>query len=444
MAGQWVRRGLIGVLLTIWSIQVVNACVNPRGDFLLHYEFGRRLQGGEFLYQGGMHAPYPPAWAVPHAPLSLVPPGVAKPIVHLIGIVSLVALLAILHDLTRGSLPLRRNQHFWVCAATLVASVWFLLRDYDDGGQNVILMTSVWLGIWLSMKERPILGGSAIGLAVALKCTAGIFVLYFLLKRQWRFAASSLACAGLFSLSPLLWMTPQEFHHTAQSWAETVTRGISQQDPTVGVIGPEKLQNWSLRNSLARYLVHLPPGHPGRAYTDNLPDGHPDRVPHFASVDFLDLEPGTAGFIIKGLMGLGLLLAVWFMRNSHVGDEGDRLRYLWELAAVGVIGLLYSPITWGQHCVAVLPALYLLVRGSAAGKLPDWISRFLIAYALVFILVSRVTLGKSLGLLVESYHLYTFAIVGLLGAMFVTRPGTSAVIVAKPVVTPVQPMQRAA
>lgn len=436
MNRRWVRGGLVGVLLTIWAIQTANACVNPRGDFLLHHEFGRRLQAGEFLYTNGMHVPYPPAWAVPHAPLSLLPPGAAKPIVHLVGALSLVALLWILRDLTGAALPLRPGREFWVAASALLAAVYFLLRDYDDGGPNVILMTCVWAGILLAAKGRPGAGGAGVGLAVALKCTAGIFVLYFLMKRQWRFAIASTAWAGAFFLSPLLWMTPAEFRRAGECWTQTVLSGMSQRDPTVGVIGPEKLQNWSLRNSLARYLVHLPPGHPGRAYVDDLPDGHPDRVPNRASFDFLDLHPEKAGLVIKVAMGLALLAAGWFMRRPLSPDGDDRLRFVWECAAVGVLALLYSPITWGQHCVAALPALYLMARGVAAGATPGWTRHFLVGFALFFILVSRVTLGKQLGLLVESYHFYTAALVALTVALFASRPCRVAAAAREPAVPP--------
>src|SRR5262245_66317523 len=67
------RLGLIGLGVAALLAHLVIAFTNPRGDFLLHWEFGRRLRTGTFLYEGDLHPPYPPAWAVLHVPLSLMP-----------------------------------------------------------------------------------------------------------------------------------------------------------------------------------------------------------------------------------------------------------------------------------------------------------------------------------------------------------------------------------
>lgn len=427
MDGRWVRRALVALVVCGWAAQAVAAWVNPRGDFRLHYLFGRRLQAGEFLYEGGLHAPYPPAWAVPHAPLSLLPEGPAKTLVHVVGGVSLILLIRILADLSGAALPLPPGRHFWACAAALAAAHFFVIRDFADGGQNLILLTLAWGGVWGFARGRPLLGGASLGLAIALKCTAGVFVGYFLLKGRWRPALASLAWAGLLSLSPLLWQTPAEFRRAVGSWADTVKRGLSQPDPSVGVIGPEKLQNWALRNAMARYLMHLPPAHPGRAYLNAAYDGDPAAEPNPRSVDLIDLPPATAGLVIKVVMGLGMLVVVWLLRGRPAGG-GDGLRELWELATVGVLALLYSPITWGQHCVAALPAVYLMARAVVAGRLDvRRTGRFLTGFGFLFLLVDRVVVGKPTALLIESYHAQTAALCSLVVALFLTRPARAAV-----------------
>src|SRR5262249_14955640 len=121
------------------------------------------------------------------------------------------------------------------------------------------------------------------------------------------------------------------------------------------------------------------------------------------------------------VMGLGLLAAGWLLRGRFAGE--DHLRFLWELAIVGVLALLYSPITWGQHCVATLPALYLLIRGVASNSLKTpWAKGFLIGFALLFLLTTRMFLGKNTSFLIESYHLSTWALVALVVVLFASRP----------------------
>jgi alpha-1,2-mannosyltransferase len=421
MATRLIKRGLIGiavvVLIVEWSIHLTH----PRGDFLLHWEFGRRLRAGESLYEGGMHGPYPPAWAVPHVPLSLMPVNLAKSSFLLVGAAALVTLLWLLNDLTRTQAPLQEGRHFWVVALSLIVASRFIIRDFDDGGQNLVLLALCWLGVWLFVRERPWWGGASLGLAVALKCTGGIFVGYFLLKRQWKMVASSLVWTALFSLSPVFWMGPAELGRHLESWTSFARQGLNLPDPSVGVLGPETLQNTSLRPSLARYLLRLSPGHPGRHYIDALPPGSPDRRPHPWSVDFLDLSRPAANGIIKGILLAGILVAAWLCRGRL--DRGRTLTLLWEAAIMSVLMLLYSPITWGQHCVATLPAVYLLVRLLATGAIAvRKAGVFLAVFTFSSIGLNRAFIGKDLSLLLGSYHVLTFVLIGLIATLFLTRP----------------------
>lgn len=82
-----------------------------------------------------------------------------------------------------------------------------------------------------------------------------------------------------------------------------------------------------------------------------------------------------------------------------------------ELATVSALALLYSPITWKQHCVSLLPALFLLTLCSL-----EWnhVSRWMwwaTLYYLVFALaLTRDVVGRPFSILLESYHVVTWAI----------------------------------
>jgi hypothetical protein len=424
MASRLVRRGAIAIAVLVLLVEFGIHLTRPHGDFLLHWEFGRRLRAGEDLYQGGMHAPYPPAWAVPHVPFSLVPVNVAKASFLLVGAAALAGLLWLLHDSTRTGLPLRPGRHFWVVAATLLVAGRFILRDFDDGGQNLVLLALCWLGVWLLSRERPWSGGVFIGLAVALKCTSGVFVGYYLLKRQWKMACSALVWTALFSLTPVFWMGPAKLGGHLEAWVGRVRAGLDQPDPSVGVLGPETLQNMSLRPSLARYLLRLSSGHPGRHYSDDLAEGSPDRRPHPWSVDFLDLSRPVARGVITGVLLAGLLATAWLCRGRLAAGGNPTL--IWEAAIMSVLMLLYSPITWGQHCVAALPALYLLIRRiESEGVALRPAAAFLAGFAFLTVGLNRAFIGKDLSLLLGSYHVLTFALVGLVATLFLTRPRTA-------------------
>jgi hypothetical protein len=77
--------------------------------------------------------------------------------------------------------------------------------------------------------------------------------------------------------------------------------------------------------------------------------------------------------------------------------------------------LLFSPITWGQHCVAVIPACYFIsALFLARGQFPRWMVALLGVYILFVVVLSRDLVGRAHSLLLASYHVETFSILILL------------------------------
>jgi hypothetical protein len=191
------------------------------------------------------------------------------------------------------------------------------------------------------------------------------------------------------------------------AWSRNAWQGFGSGDPSIGVLGPEPLQNMALRPALARYLIRLPAGHPGRVANPLYLDG-------------LDLPPKLAGWLIRVVQLALLAFALWWSRDP-VGARDDP-RLLWELAAVSIAMLLFSPITWGQHCVALLPACYFVSALIVArGNLPPWMNALLAIYILFTVVLSRDLLGRESALLLGSYHVETFSILGLLAVLIGCR-----------------------
>ncbi len=370
------------------------------GDFKLHWESGRRFLAGEFLYANGHNIPYPPFWAMAHAPAALLPLPVAKALLFPLGVAALVVLLKLLRKLAAPVFHLDPAQAFWVAAAALFLVGRFVIRDLAELGVNTFLVMLTWLAIFLWTQRREWLAGTSLGLAIALKCTPAIFAAYFLWKRQWRmFAITSLA-AALFTLAPILVQGPASYWKHMATWTAHAWQGFGSADPSVGVLGPEPLQNMALRPALARYLIHLPTGHLGRAE-------------HPLYVDLLGLRPAVAGWVIKGILAALLASFLYWSRREVADRQNPQL--LWELGALAILMLLFSPITWGQHCVALLPACYFIAALAFTRRgLPRWMLGLLAVYVLFIPILSRDLLGRDLALLFASYHVATLAILGLL------------------------------
>jgi hypothetical protein len=109
-------------------------------------------------------------------------------------------------------------------------------------------------------------------------------------------------------------------------------------------------------------------------------------------------------------------MVAWWTRRPIVARGDPDL--LWEFAAVSIVMLLFSPITWGQHCVALLPACYFVSALLIARRnLPRWMLASLSTYILFVPLLSRDLVGREMSLLLQSYHVETFAILGLLAVI---------------------------
>ena len=124
------------------------------------------------------------------------------------------------------------------------------------------------------------------------------------------------------------------------------------------MLGQEEVWNVALKPTMARYLMHLPEGHKG-------------RIASALRAEWLDLSAPVAGVVIKSGMFVLLAIVAWRFRRPVLDRQEEVI--LWEAAVVSLLILLYSPLTWRQHCVAVFPAFYLISRAAIAkGKLSSW------------------------------------------------------------------------
>jgi len=398
----------------------VRIMVRARGDFPNHWELGRRIVSGEYIYADNLNFVYPPFWAMAHAPLVLFgSPRVAQLVIYPFTILWLAILIRSMIRLTRKQMPLSGKPLFWVITAALVLAGQFVSRDLPEVGVNTMLVALSWLAVRLWSGKRDMQAGICLGFAAALKCTPLLFIAYFALKKQWRVTFYALAALAVFTSAPMILMGPKGYQKAASNWARGVIRGVSDPDPSRGVLGEEKVLNISLRPALARYLMHLPYGHLGRPETSDMP-GKKHDPPSRYYVDFLNLKPAIAGLVVKTVMILMVLATAWLFRHSPSSRDDPAI--VWECATVSLLILLISPITWKQHCVGVLPALY-LVSGQMATdpKIPRWVWPVMGLYTVLAVLMNREFLGKSLMGLLDSYEVKTVAILLLTWLMLTWR-----------------------
>src|SRR6185437_2514171 len=286
----------------------------------------------------------------------------------------------------------------------------FILNDLDDGGPHLILLGILTCAIYAIWTGKERLGAALIGLGIVLKLTPALFVLLFLWKRQWRLASYTMFATVFWIVLPILYMGPTSWwdHHT--EWNKNVV--LSVLDGQAEGRQENELQqgNLSLLHTMLRYLITYPPGHRLR------------QVDH-GYQPMLDLPSPVANAIV-GVAALGLLsLFAW--SSSRVFQGPGDPAWARDCAGTLMLALFFSPITWDQHLVWMIPAAYVVV--AAAAKMSGGLSRtgyvMLAVYVVLTMVLNYEVVGSARWEVLKSYHHLGIAMLILYGLLFSSRGG---------------------
>jgi alpha-1,2-mannosyltransferase len=278
-----------------------------------------------FHTRGGLDLPftYPPLAAIAFSPFAWLPLPLASAAITLTTLVLLlVSTLIVLTRLdvwpassvTSESAWLRR---LWLAGAVVAPAVVYLepIRSNFDFGQiNVVLMTLVIADC--VPRRTPWPRGVLLGLAIALKLTPAVFLLYLLLRRDGRAALVSAASFAVATLAGFV----LAWRESWQYWTTT----ISDTDR----IGTAALNtNQNIAGALAR----------------------------------VGLGDGARFLLWTAACCAVLALTIWAARRVLRAGEP-----VLALICVAMFGLMVSPVSWSHHWVWALPAV--LVTAVLAGQ----------------------------------------------------------------------------
>jgi alpha-1,2-mannosyltransferase len=279
---------------------------------------GRPLyaDGVMFHTRGGLDLPftYPPLAAIAFFPFALLSLEVASVAITLTTLILLIVATTILLTrldvwpqtrVTGEPAWLRRG---WLAAAIVAPAAIYLepIRSNFDFGQiNVVLMTLVIADC--VPRRTPWPRGMLLGLAIALKLTPAVFLLYFLLRRDTRALIVTTATAIVATLAgfAFAWRDSLEY------WTETVRN-----TDRIGTVTLNTNQN--IAGALAR----------------------------------LGLGEGERFVVWTLLCFTVLALTVWAARRALKAHEP-----VLALICVAMFGLVVSPVSWSHHWVWAMQAV---------------------------------------------------------------------------------------
>lgn len=263
------------------------------------------LEHAHSLYApvSGLPFTYPPFAAVVFEPLHAVGSIPSRILLTALSLAGLSVLVRV--SVTRAGF--RADLVLPLCIAALALEP--VLRTLRLGQVNLVLAALVVLDCFvLPAKHR----GWLVGIAAGIKLVPGVFILYFMVKRDWPAAARSVFSLGLTIVVSFL----VDHRDAQQFWIHLVY------DPQ-HVGGVAYVDNQSVLGVVVRLT-------------------HQQTPPHWLT---LPLEAAA------------LALACWSCRVQLLAHQ--------ELAAftcIAIGGLLASPISWSHHWVWLIPAIAVVLQ----------------------------------------------------------------------------------
>ncbi|WP_067791337.1 glycosyltransferase 87 family protein [Nocardia amikacinitolerans] len=389
----------LGAALALFLVSaVVSLLVHWWGGYidLRVYRNGARvwLDGGELygpmppVFGIGLPFTYPPLAALFFAPLALMPLPLAEVLVLATSIGSLGITLWLVLARIRPELDRTTMLPLVIAAVAAAGFLEPVRQTYGFGQINLVLMAAVALDCLVRKPFWP--RGMLIGIAVSIKLIPAGYLLYFLLRRDWK-AAGTLVVSAICAVGLGFLLFPSD---SVDYWFHTLS--------DTGRIGPPYFAgNQSLK---------------GMAFRLGVSD-----------------SAATLIWITLSLIAVALA-AIWMHRLIAAGNTVAAL--LVNAAAV----LLVSPVSWSHHWVWVAPALVAaadaLVRareGRARTPRGRWFPTTIACLTVLFLVGPQWLLPHSKDreldwawwqqILGSSYVLVTFAI--LVYAVCTYRPAVT-------------------
>jgi alpha-1,2-mannosyltransferase len=304
--------------LALYAVSVAALLASHLGDGWGFIDLGIYRQGGEAVlrgahlydlrFPGALAFTYPPLSALLFTALTPVWMGVLEPLVTGVGLLLLPLMLVFALRLSPLDASLSRDRAIRLALLASALAVWLEPVWTTLRYGQVDLLIGALIFYDLSRRDDSRFKGAGIGLAVALKLTPAIFVVYLLLSSRVRAAVVSVS-VFLATIALGFALIPGD---SSAYWG-----GAFLDSSRVGRI--ENAANQSVRGAYARLL-------------------------HSLNVELLWL------CTVAVLALAGLTLAV------VAGRRGDDAR---GVSLCALTGLLVAPISWSHHWVLAVPVLML-------------------------------------------------------------------------------------
>ena len=322
-------------------------------DFSVYYHAAREVISGRDPYQKslGDWTPYiyPPLLAELISPLALLPLPIAAYLWFLISAFSVVAAALMSARLATGDSegvePTEASVRA-IAACSVVLVIRFVLDTFDLGQVNGVVAALAVAHVYLYARDRRVLSALAIALAVSIKLTPAVLLLYHIAKGRLKFVAASVSLVAAITVVSFAAFGTRGVDAFQVFWARTLR---NEQGYNFAYSG-----NQSLRGVIERLSGDV------HEYVDEGQSRDPFELPTL-------------------LISLALLALSVRTANRSRSDLASAAPFFCCM-------VLLSPLSWKAHYVILIaPIAHLLFLSTAAAtKARRWILSMLVVSFVLF------------------------------------------------------------
>jgi len=250
----------------------------------------------------------------------------------------------------------------WILALGLLWSILMITDDMLHGNTNAFVLAAVAGHVWLFRRGKDIYAGAVLALAICLKMTPAIFLLYWLYQRNWRLLTAAMTALMLMAVAvPLAVLGPGHYLILAKTWlANLIIPGLVK-----GAAYPIHI-NQSIPGVLSRYF--MPKGHPDGNIFWNPDDNPYQSQDQFGWITICSLSPAMVKALMRGCQVLVVALGAWAIgwRKLARDDARRALHYGTVILAM----LMLNQRTWEHHGPVTLVATVAIWQAIAFGCMP--------------------------------------------------------------------------
>lgn len=207
----------------------------------------------------------------------------------------------------------------------------FISNDLSQGNVNLFVLAAVLCACSLLTRGRDMLAGAMVGLAVCVKLTPALLIVYFLYKGWWRTVVGATAAAALGLLVlPGLWMGGHENTQALASWHRHVVLSFVQQGEVYSI---------HINQSLTAILKRL--------LSDTIAI-EPDKTITLSNWSWPAIDH------LRRIIGAVLVAGVGYACRGRFDPRRQPLALLCEVGLVLIVMLLLSGYSWKAHFATLL------------------------------------------------------------------------------------------